>query len=162
MEDPYSILCCLKLLLKSSYLRNSLDERETEVRTPKNIEKVRQAELQKGTDHILQTNYIFLPPQLSPPLSCSIFFSFSDWTVNLFDVKRHCFLTKRWSFHLPYSFKLHRLKTKFQAKPAFAALNGSNKRETIIKVNHITPLLRIANGNYTNILGNTLLSFWIG
>lgn len=124
-EDPYSILCCLKLLLKSSYFRNSLDERETEVRTPRNIEKVRQAELQKGTDHILQTNYIFLPPQLSPPLSFSISFSFSDCTANLFDVKHHCFLTKRWSFHLTYSFKWHTLKTKFKAKPA--ALIGSKR-----------------------------------
>lgn len=54
---------------ESGYFTNSLDVRQTEVRTTKNIEKMRQAELHKGMDHTLQTNYVSLPPQLSTPLS---------------------------------------------------------------------------------------------
>ena len=84
--------------------------RETEVRTPKNIEKMRQGALEKGTEPILQTNYIFPPPQLSPPLSLHPLYSgsLSDWTVNLVsvEVKGHYLCCpERWSFYLVYSGK---------------------------------------------------------
>lgn len=100
--DPYSILCCLKSVLgEQLQSTNSLRLRGTEVRTPKNIEKMRQEELEKGTEHILQTNYIFPPAQLSATLSLplSISVSFSGWTVNLVsvtavEVKRHYLLSK--------------------------------------------------------------------
>lgn len=74
-KNPHSFLRLLNLLLGEQLLHKT--QRETEVRTPKNIEKMRQEESEKRTDHILQTNYI------SPPLSL---YFFSDWTVNLGNV----------------------------------------------------------------------------
>lgn len=59
---------------------------------------MKQEELDKGTEHILQTNYIFPPSQLSPTLAPSFSASCSSWTVNLvsgeaLEVKGHYLLS---------------------------------------------------------------------